>query len=321
MGSFANSLHVRSSDAAAVAEAIRTALLAEGYEPTDEEPDEEAMWGGPSALRAVHVSAARDGWVSVLDSDLMSSMTLTAELSGRLETHTLHFLVNDSDSWLYQFYHDGRKVDAFDSSGDEDEFSEDEDEDGDEAPGMIQADDAARLQQDFIASFQQFQAKMQEMLPPDLREIQERWKTGRATPEEIQKYTTWAQTEMPKLRGGLQELLGGFASVVAARKQQPKLEDEGKFQAHVDHLHPLLKDGIGDDQVCRVLGTKAVFAEETLGDFLLLLGIARYYAYLSYRYLEECTEQDLANNSIQLSEHLRFKRTGGAKRPGLRIVR
>lgn len=318
MGSFANSLHVRSSDAAAVAEAIRAALLAEGYEPTDEEPDEDAMWGGPSALRAVHVSAARDGWVSVLDSDLMNSMSLTAELSDRLETHTLHFLVNDSDSWHYQLYHAGRKVDAFDSSGDEDEFGDDED--SDEPIGTVPAGDAARMQQDFIVGFQQFQAKMQEMLPPDLRDIQERWKTGRATPEEIQKYTCWAQTEMPKLRGGLQELLGGFASVLAARKQQANSANEDKFQAHVDHLRPLLKDGIGDDPVLRVLGTKAVFAEETLGDFLLLLGIARYYAYLSYRYLGECTEHDLVSNSIQLSEHLRFKKTNGRRNPGLRIV-
>lgn len=320
MGSFANSLHVRSCDAAAVAEAIRTALLAEGYEPTDEEPDEDAMWGGPSALRAVHVSVAREGWVSVLDSDLMNSMTLTAQLADRLETHTLHFLVNDSDSWHYQLYHAGRKVDAFDSSGDDEDFGQDEEED-DDPISMVQAGDAARLQEDFLAGFQQFQAKMQEILPPELREIQERWKTGRATPEEIQKYTLWAQMEMPKLRGGLQELLGGFASVMAARKQQANSANDGRFQSHLDHLRPLLKDDIGDDQVLQVLGTKAVFAEETLGDFLPLLGITRYYAYLSYRYLEECTEQDLAANSIQLSEHLRFKRTGGPKRPGLRIVR
>jgi hypothetical protein len=319
MGSFANSLHVRSNDAAAVAEAIRTTLVAEGYEPTDEELDEEAMWGGPSALRAVHVSVARDGWVSVLDSDLMNSMTLTAQLSGQLETHSLHFLVNDSDSWLYQLYHGGRQVDTFDSSGDEEDFGEDDD--GDEPPRMIPVGDVARFQQDLIAGFQQFQAKMQEMLPPDLREIQERWKTGRATPEEIQKYTQWAQTEMPRMMGGFRELLGGYGSALTAREQQANSANEGQFQPHVDRLRPLLKDGISDDQVCRVLGRKAVFAEEILGDFFLLLGIARYYAYLSYRYLEECTEQDLAANSIQLCEHLRFKKTGGAKKPSLRIVR
>ena len=318
MGSFANSLHVRSSDAAAVAEAIRTVLLAEGYEPTDEEPGEDALWGGPSALRAVHVSAARDGWVSVLDSDLMNSITLTAQLSGRLETHSLHFLVNDSDSWHYQLYHAGRQVDAFDSSGDEEEF--DEDEDSDEPSGMVQAGDAACLQQDLITGFQQFQAKMQEILPPELREIQERWRTGRATPEEIQKYTRWAQTEMPRLRGGLQELLGGFTSALAARKQQEKSANESQLQPHVDHLRPLLKNGIGDEHVRKVLGTQAVFAEQTLADFLPLLGIARYYAYLSYRYSQECTEQELASKSIQLSEHLRFKKTGRRRNPGLRIV-
>ena len=50
-----------------------------------------------------------------------------------------------------------------------------------------------------------------------------------------------------------------------------------------------------------------MFAEETLAEFLPLVGIAPVYAHLSYRYLEEFSESELASQSVQMAEHLRFK--------------
>jgi hypothetical protein len=322
MGSFANSLHVHSGDASAVAEAIRATLLAEGYEGTDEAPDEEAMWGISSDLRAVHVSAAKDGWVSVLDSDLVNSLGLVAELSRRLGTHALHVFVNDSDSWQYQLYHVGRQVDTFDSSGEED-FDEDDDggDESDDLSDRVAATEFGQLQENLLEGYAQFQAKWEEILPPEMRALQERWKTGRATPEEIQEYTRWAQAEMPRLMGGLQGVLGDLSSVLAARRRQPKPGSPDRSQPHIDRLRPLLKEGVSDDQLRRVFGTKQVFAEHTLGEFLPLLGIASCYANLSYRYLEEYTEKDLARKSIQMAEHLKFKKTSEQNERGLRIVR
>jgi hypothetical protein len=323
MGSFANSLHVHSNDAVAVAEAIRATLLAQGYEGTDETPGEEAMWGLPSDLRAIHVSAAKDGWVSVLDSDLMNSLGLLGELSRRLGTHALHVFVNDSDSWQYQLYHAGRQVDTFDSEGEDDfdEDSEDEEDEAEDSSGGVVGSALSALQQNLPEAYAQFQAKWDEMLTPEMRAIQERWKSGRATPEEIQEYTRWAQTEMPRMMGGLQSVLGELSSALAARRRQPKPGNPGNSQPHIDRLRPLLKQGVTDEQLHRVFGAKQVFAEHTLGEFLPLLGIASFYANLSYRYLEEYTEKDLARKSIQMAEHLKFKKSSEHSGSGLRIVR
>jgi hypothetical protein len=68
MGSFANSLHVKSEDGAAVADAIRTLLLVQGYEATSEELPREVRQELSNSLRGLHVAQARHGWVSVLDS-------------------------------------------------------------------------------------------------------------------------------------------------------------------------------------------------------------------------------------------------------------
>jgi hypothetical protein len=54
---------------------------------------------------------------------------------------------------------------------------------------------------------------------------------------------------------------------------------------------------------------------------LPLLGIAPFYAGLSYRYLGECTSRDLDRETIRLVEHLKFKKSNGPGQGRLRIVR
>ncbi|MCA9165111.1 MAG: hypothetical protein KDA62_19090 [Planctomycetales bacterium] len=129
MGSFANSLHVRGADTEAVSSAIRRIMQNNGFVTTDEAPSEEAIWGMSSSPRAMHVSEASDGWVTVLDSDLMNMSDLGLELSRLLETYVILFLVNDSDSWHYQLFYAGGDIDSFDSSGEyvdegDDEFDD-----------------------------------------------------------------------------------------------------------------------------------------------------------------------------------------------------
>ena len=68
-------------------------------------------------IRTLCVAETRDGWVGVLDSDLMGLLTLAQELSSRLQTHAICVMVNDSDSWHYELFHKGREVDGFDSPG------------------------------------------------------------------------------------------------------------------------------------------------------------------------------------------------------------
>lgn len=131
MGSFANSLHVRGADTEAVSSAIRRIMQNNGFVTTDEAPTEESIWGMSSSPRAMHVSEASEGWVTVLDSDLMNMSDLGLELSRLLETYVILFLVNDSDSWHYQLFYAGGDIDSFDSSG---EYVDEGDDDfGDEA--------------------------------------------------------------------------------------------------------------------------------------------------------------------------------------------
>lgn len=311
MGSFANSLHVKSDDAATVADALRHILLAEGYQVTDEDLGREARQGFPSALRAVHLSEARNGWVSLLDSAGLESFDLAAALSDRLQTHAIQFFVNDSDSWHYQLFHAGRKLDEFNSRPDDEDFEEDGDE---EEPsgfgGMLAGGNAADLQRVLQERALQFQQQLMQRMPPEFRQMQQNWlTTGQINPEEMQKYQTWMRSEMPNMMSQLRELMGNAPGRSSTPTAPPV--DSDRLQGHLEHLKPLLKAGVKESRVLGVLGDQATFAENTLDKFMPLIGIASQYAYLSYPYLEETTSADLARDSIRLIEHLKFKKASG----------
>ncbi len=193
MGSFANSVHVRSNNAASVADAIRELLRTEGYEATDEGPARSDKPGLPSQRRALHVSEARDSWVSVLDSDLMGcSLSLAEALSGRLGTHALQVMVNDSDSWHYQLYHAGQALDEFDSAGGEDGEDEEDHEALAGLTGAFAGANAAEVQRVLLDRARQMQQQLQQRMPPELREAQWKWmQTGQITPEQMQEFNQW----------------------------------------------------------------------------------------------------------------------------------
>ena len=320
MGSFATSLHVKSDNARTVADAIRQALTSEGYDATDDAPAE----GGrvPSSLPPLHVSDAREGWVSLLDSDGIMSLTLAAALSDRLQTHAIQFFVNDSDSWHYQLYYAGRQLDDFDSCGAEDDEDEGVPADATDSLAGVNAADA---QQALMERTVQWQQQLAQRLPAELRELQHKWRTtGQVTVEEMQKYNQWMRGEMPSIVEEMKSVLRGMPGGSSSPRPQPSAMDESParedLQAHVEHLRPLLKSGVQEKTVRRVLAKQATFAEQTLGEFLPLLGLASSYANLSYPYLEEYTEQDLARDSIHLAEHLTFKKPTASGKGRPRIV-
>jgi hypothetical protein len=320
MGSFANSLHVKSDDAAAVADAIRSLLLAEGYEATEEELPRNERFGYCGPLRALSVSQAHQGWVSVLDSEMMGSVPLAAALSGRLKTDALYVLVNDSDSWHYQLFRNGQLLDEFASSGDEDGEGEDF-EDAAELVEQMRVN-TADFQRVLMERALEWQKEVEKRLPPHLRELQEKWKkTGRIPPEEMQQYQQWVRTEMTPLMGDLRSMLGDLSTATrSTRSQRAQPGADDKLLAQVEHLRPLLQTGVTDEQVVGVLGKQEVFAENTLEEFLPLVGIASFYAYLSYAYLGEHTPQELASNSIRLVEHLKFKKSAVPGNGRFRVV-
>ncbi|HZL87395.1 MAG TPA: hypothetical protein VFB96_03380 [Pirellulaceae bacterium] len=330
MGSFANSLHVRSDDLAPVVDAVQTALRGEGFEPTDEELDADARWGMSASLRGIHISEPREGWVAILENDPLSSVALAADVSKRLGVHAIQFFVNDSDSWHYQLFHRGQQIDSFDSSDEEGEDWDDEEFGSGES---LVAGGLAQMEQAIRGKAQEFEALLTAGMPPEVRAIHGKMQTGQVTPPEMQQYMQWMNAEMPKRMADMQRLVGeameglrgergkesGDRSQESGEKGQesggrrqgagagPAYADDQELLKHVQRLEPLLAPGTPSDQVLEILGRQAVFAEETLGEFLPLVGIAPVYAHLSYRYLEEFSESELASQSVKMAAHLRFR--------------
>jgi hypothetical protein len=315
MGSFATSLHVRANDSSTVADALRRLLLDEGYETTEEEPERGFPMAPPSSLRAIQLSTSSGGWVSLLDSEGIYSQNLAAGLSGQLQTHAIQFFVNDSDSWHYQLFHAGEQIDEFDSSPDEDD-----DESLAGMGDMGSTTQAAEVQRIILERAQQMQQQLSQQMPPHLRELRQKlMTTGQATAEEMQAYSAWMQTQMPNLMEQLRELRSMRANLLSSESESGANNDH--LRKHLPHLRPLLKEEVKDSRVLEILGEETTFAEGTLSKFLPLLGIASFYANLSYSYVSEHTSADLARKSIQLSEHLRFKKSSGHRSGPLRIHR
>lgn len=356
MGSWAMSIHVRTEDVDAVIEAARAYLLTE-YRPSERvpEPGSNLRIGGP--LRALQVSEARNGWVSVLDSELMGAPVLSMELAERLGCHTLMVGVSDSDTWDYHLCRGEELIDAFNSKIDEasaeailDEIQADL-----EAAGLEGMDDLAELFEDMGPAgleerlfdyARQMQERLLEEAPPDLRAIEERLQRGGSvSPEEIERYNAWVNEHIPYAMGDpyelLDQLFGGDAENEPTIDEALSWADEEaweEFEAdelpsetphsdeeladHAAQLRPLLAPGVTEEQVVAVLRTQSVLAEDDLRRFLPLLGIPAIYADLSYHYAEEFTPEELAAEGVRLVAHLTFERIeeGGDSAPGLRMI-
>jgi hypothetical protein len=325
MGSFATSLHVRSSDADRVATTLSDILVEGGWRPTQSSPSRESEWPGPGPLRALQISAARDGWVSILDSDLMGSHTLAPTIARKLVTHAIFVFVNDSDGWSYLVADSKGTVSEFDSEdnadGDEDDFGDGDLVETGAAMAQIQA-----LMRDgsIMQRMQDVQSRMAADAPPEIRDALQRIRTGQGSTADMQQYQAWAAREMPKYMAEMKSLLGGIFNLPhvspesksrqKSRRKATKAEQAAR-RKRLDPLRPLFAPGVNDEQVHEVLGKRTTFAEDVLAEFLPLLGIADFYANLNYRYLNESTTGELASHNIRFVQHLRFE----TNQPPLRV--
>ena len=310
MGSFANSLHVRSDDADAVSNEIRSTLGRFGFRPAEDPSDLDPDNLEPS-VRVLQVSEASCGWVNILDSDLMGLLTLAQELSSRLQTHAIAVMVNDSDSWHYELFHKGHEVDGFDSPGaapllDLNELPEDMLE-------MPDADELAEAMQAVVETMPGLADLVNSLLPPEMREIQKKITNGTATPEETQKFNTWSR-----------ELAEGAAFDFGSATKKPDDGDlpvaasdsDGNGQAatkqqlegHLHHLRPILASGVQPEKVKEILAEKAAFAEEPLADFLEMIGISRFFAQLSFQYQAEFSSEEIEDHGITFRLPMVFTR-------------
>ena len=348
MGSWANSVHVRSDDAGAVVEAVREMLTDYGCRPSEEAPSGHELLVSASPLRAIRVSEPHNGWVSLLDSDLALGSELAMELADRLSTHALSVFVDDSDSWKYMLFASMDLVDEFDSMSEVDYDDLFDDELDEELLSGMDGAEVAQLQQQIAERAEGFQQRVQDAMPPEVREMAARWESGQApTPEEMQRYGEWLNRDMPDLMAEMQEMIAQLTplltdQVEAAPRPRPVDDEEADagdqdelteeerawikmdqldLAEHAEALGPLFADGVGSAQLEGALRAQSVFAEDDLRAFLPLIGIAPVYADLSYTYIEEFSPEDLAAAGVRIAAHLTFERRGeGNGGEGLRLI-
>jgi hypothetical protein len=316
MGSFATSSHVKSTDANRVASTLAEILAAEGWRPTQRIPDENEQRGTPSNLRAMQISASHNGWVSILDTDLVGAHSLAPALAKNLATHAIFFFVNDSDSWSYLLANPQGTVSEYDSEENADQDDDDFSDDMVEAGPAISQLNALMRDGSLVRKMQELNERMTAAAPPEIQDAEARIKSGSGNAADMHHYQTWMMRELPKYTAELKSLMGGALDPfrVAGRpapkkqsKRKPTKDQRAAQKKRLDPLRPLLVPGVNDEQVQDVFDKHAAFAEDILAEFLPLLGIADFYANLSYRYLAESTTPELASHNIRFTHHLRFE--------------
>lgn len=145
MGGMTVNLFVRSDDQAAVADAAK-AILGPGYTTDKHDRFSWAMPRGGPNLPVILVSPPVAGWVGVHDATMQSQdgdlcQQAAVELSARLQTTAITFLVHDGDFLVYWLAHNGALVDAYHSmpdyfegvfveDGDDEDAADEAEEDG-----------------------------------------------------------------------------------------------------------------------------------------------------------------------------------------------
>jgi hypothetical protein len=333
MGSWANSFHVRGNDPSAVSDAIRALLLESGHRLPGEEPERAASAsrrrrGRPQILRSpFHTSDDFDddhddddsgedqrrlcvyrptnGWVGVLDSEPFSD--LIRQLSSRLQTDTLSVMVNDSDSWLYALHRQGRPFDEFDSSG------EDPDGMGDEMSPQLQAalergdpreiEDLMEREMLAHAPTSPIFFPFGGIAPPvEMTLLAQRLRDGRGTFRDRLRYGwLWLRYRFTLLLAvfGRQPMDFGYEAPRATPLDNDTLE------RHVERIREVFPNADARE-LRRLLPLSRFPSENLLADFLEIVGLPRFYAYLSYRYLEDHSKVELADEGIVCVAELRF---------------
>ncbi|HSG72720.1 MAG TPA: hypothetical protein VLA12_20065, partial [Planctomycetaceae bacterium] len=117
MGSSIFNYHVRSDNVATVSDRFTALMQSEGYEPIEEQTGVSEFWPFSGSTRSFYLFESSQGWVGILDCDMILSSETAGQLSAALDTYAISFHVNDSDSWHYILTHCGLSLDEFNSPG------------------------------------------------------------------------------------------------------------------------------------------------------------------------------------------------------------
>jgi hypothetical protein len=263
---------------------------------------------GDDEGRAICIFEPRAGWVGVMDSSLEGNIDLARELSARLKTDTMLVLVNDSDSWYYWMHRNGAEFDEFDSAGGD--FDDDAAEPTGEWLEAIESQDEDKLHELLMSKAPQ-NVKFPSAdigLPFQLANLGAKIATGQATFWERLKYR-WLSIKFlfKLLTGGFSEEKMDFGFDIP----HAEMDDEtlGQHIQRIKTFFPAVKE----EQELRELLPKCRFpSEDLLRKYLAIVGLPWFYAYLSYAYLSEHSEQELASHGIVQATELRFDPPGAA---------
>jgi hypothetical protein len=299
MGSFANSLHVKCDKASDVLASIESVLRNAGYDTTDEQPGGGGMWDVPSSIRGLYVSQVHNEWVAILDSEFFNSESLAYALSDHLKTFVIQFMVHDSDAWYYQLFHNGEQMDEFDSSGEH------------EASGSLVKGTPESSHSEAESRNQAYRQRVNEIaqqniedaMPDEIRSIKQQMGQGiEVSASESAQLREWVLDRMQQIKAELNNLK---LEKTPSPSEMPAWDTD--LHPHLEKLRPILLQGTPDNLVLETLGKQDVLAEQTLGEFLDLIGVQQLFASLSYPYLRDCSEEELLAEDIKMIAHLKFE--------------
>ncbi len=253
--------------------------------------------------RRIRIYRPVNGWIGVLDSFPYSE--LGEALSRLLQTDALQVYVNDSDYWGYVVHRAGRQTDAFDSSGDPEAEA-----DSEVSPELLDA--IAREDEDAVERLMLERAQQGPIVfhdgrvaqPPALALLKARINEGKATLGDRLRYAwLWLKFRARVLFGRL------FPSSLRFGFDVPPIKPLGpaELAGHVAKMRQLFP--AADEQALRTLLPQSRFPSEgLLGEFLKIIGLPTLYAQLNYDYLEDLSDEELADGGIILAAHLQFRR-------------
>ncbi len=339
MDEFALSIHVRSTDPKAVAEALREMHRLLEYEPAEGDIEMQELFTPRPRRQGIRISKAHDGWVSVLVSGgAICANILARALSKWLETEVVEIERAGDDFCAFLLIDNGEIVDQYrlapgeEADLDEDDMWPDAEDEGDELPfpGLLGVHpDLEQLQTDAMA-----------LMTPKIRRIFERVSEGTATPADDRALEQWVAEHIDELTELLmapvhsaipeikwvEEVLG----VPVDEDDEPEFEDgdmedeevedeDGDDEYVIDiqdflglndylsYLEPLLASGVDLVDVDELLTRESIAPHELLPAFLPMVGIPPVYAELDYPAALDLPERELADAGIEFVEHLKFK--------------
>ncbi len=329
MNETALSIHVRSTDPKAVADALREIHTLLEYEPADGEMTIEGLFTARPQRQGIAISKARDGWVSTLVSGgAFCTNILARALSKWLQATVLEIEVAGEEICSFMLIEKGEVVDTFRLAPETDA-----DYDGDVLPLELEGFFRSLPSPGLVSmppDLEQLYERAMAIMPSEMQCILERVNDGTATPAQDRKLERWVAENVEALTrlflGPIQEAMPEIEWVEQTLGIAVDDDDEVEYEEEADdsddvisiadyldgddylqHYESILAPGVHPGELDDLLGEDDITAPELLSALLPMLGIAPIYARLDYPFVSDVPDAELADAGIEFVEHLKFQ--------------